>query len=97
GGQPVDVLSRRVDAEAGARGRSQVEALMEWHRAVVAGPDRDPIPVAHLRDVVRMDRRQVERDDTAALVGIQRAVELDLRDLARKDVEGVLDEPPLVL
>ena len=57
---------RRVDVEARAGRRRQVEPLVERHRAVVAGADRDPEAVEHLGDVVRVDARQVERDDAAA-------------------------------
>ena len=52
---------------------------MERHRAVVAGPDGDPVAVEDLGDVVRVDARQVERHDAAAQGRVQRAVELDVR------------------
>jgi hypothetical protein len=41
---------------------------VERLRAVVAGADRDRVPVEQRRDVVRVDPRQVERDDAASLV-----------------------------
>jgi hypothetical protein len=42
--------------------------------AVVAGADRDALQVEDLRDVVRMDVREVEGDDARAPLG-RRAVE----------------------
>jgi len=38
----VDVLAGRIDVERSSGGRSQVEALVERHRAVMAGADGDP-------------------------------------------------------
>src|SRR4029079_10081699 len=66
--QLVDVVGRRVDAEAGPGRRGQIEPLVERHRAVMAGPHRDAVAVEDLGDLVRMDARQVERHDTAAAI-----------------------------
>ena len=75
---------RRVDVEAGpGRGR-EVEPLVERHRAVVAGADRDADAVQDLGHVVRVDAGQVERHDAAAQVRVERPVQLDVRDLARQ-------------
>src|SRR3954447_11617346 len=47
-GEGIDVFAGRVDVEAGPGGRRQVEALVEWHRAVMARADGDAIAVQHL-------------------------------------------------
>ena len=88
---------RRVDVERRAGRGREVEPLVERHRAVVAGADRDPVAVEDLGHVVRVDARQVERDDAAAQVRVERAVQLDARDLARQDLERVGHELALVL
>src|SRR5262245_14553736 len=93
----IDVVAGRIDAEARPRSGRQVEALVERHRAVVAGPDRDTEPVEHLGDVVRVDARQVEWHYAAAGVGVQRAVQLDAGDARRQDLERVVDELTLVV
>ena len=51
GRQRVDVVARGVDAERGPGRGGQVEPLVERHRAVVAGPDRDAEAVEDLRHV----------------------------------------------
>ena len=62
---------------------------------MVPGAHRDTLPVEHLRDVVRMDAVDVQRDDArASLRG--RAVGRDPRELAQTP-ERVLDEIVLVL
>ena len=75
---------------------AEVEALVERHRAVVAGTDRDAVAVQDLGDVVRVDAREVERDDAAAEPG-GRAVDLDAGHLAREHLERVGDELALVV
>src|SRR5262245_9701646 len=96
-GKRVDVGLRRVDVEARPGRCRQVEPLVERHRAVVAGSHRNPEPVEDLGDVVRVDSRQVERDYAAPQIGVERTVELDLRDAPRQDLERVGNEAPLVL
>ena len=61
--QPVDLLGDGVEVEARARGRGDAEASHQRLGAVVAGADGDALPVEDLRDVVRMDPGDVERDD----------------------------------
>ena len=64
--QPVDLLGDRVEVEARARRRGDAEPRHQRLRAVVAGADGDAFPVEDLRDVVRVDPGDVERDDPGA-------------------------------
>ena len=70
-----------VEVEARARRRRDAEPRHQRLRAVVAGADRDALPVEHLRDVVRVDPVDVERDDPGAALR-RRAVARDAVDLA---------------
>src|SRR6187455_2485833 len=71
-GQALDVLGIVVDVEAGPRRRRQVVTLHEGLRAVVAGPNRDPLLIQDGRDVVWMDAIDDEADDAGMLVGAAR-------------------------
>ncbi len=61
----------------------------------MAGADRDAFHVEHLRDVVRVDVAEVERDDARAPVG-RRPVQLDARHVG-EPLERVGGELVLVL
>ena len=93
--QPVDVLARVVDVEAGARGRGHAQLAHQRLGAVVAGADADALAVAQLGDVVGVHARQLERDHAAAPVGVRRAEDPQALDL-RQALERVGREVALV-
>src|SRR4051812_49935890 len=67
--ESIDLVAHRVEVEAGAvRGRDP-ELLHQRLAAMVAGADRHALPVQDLRDVVRVNALDVERDDPGAPVG----------------------------
>ena len=68
---------------------------MERLRAVLAGADRDGLPVQQRGHVVRVHAGQVEGHDAGALVRGTRAVDLDARHLARQQVQRVLLTKPI--
>ena len=72
--------------------RREVRQVDQGRRPAIG----DAEAVQHLGDVMRVDARQVERDDPATGLGVQRPVQLDRGHLARKRVEGVGDEVALV-
>src|SRR3954454_9520089 len=90
----VDLLGDRVEVEARPIGSRDAELLHQRLAAVVAGADRNALQVEDLRDVVRMDVLEVERDDAGATIG-GRAVEPDARHL-RQAAERVGGELVLV-
>ena len=66
--EAVDLVRDRVDVEARAIRRGHAELAHERLAAVVACPNRDPVEVEHLRDVVRVDAVDVEGDDPGPAV-----------------------------
>jgi predicted enzyme related to lactoylglutathione lyase len=64
--ETVDFLGGGVDAEAGAGGGGDAEAVHQRLGAVVAGADGDAVAVEDLRDVVSVDSLQLEFEDTDA-------------------------------
>src|SRR3954463_15683893 len=93
-GELVDLGLRVVDEERGARGRGDAQLLRERLRAVVPGADRDPLLVEELREVVRVDAVDLEREDAAALLRALRPVDLGAE--AAEALEPVRDEALLV-
>src|SRR5260221_8733507 len=64
GDEPVDLFGERVEVEARACRRRDPETRHQRLGAVVPGANRDALPVEYLRDVVRVDPGDVERDDS---------------------------------
>ena len=65
--QAVDLLTCGVDAEAGARGGRDPEAVHQWLSAMVAGANRDPVAVEDFGYVVAVDALELERDGPEAI------------------------------
>ena len=59
---------RRVDAEAGARGAVEAEAVHQRLGAMMAGAHRDALAVEQRRDVVRVRPVEREADHAAAVL-----------------------------
>ena len=78
-GQAVDVVAAAVDAEGGAAGGRQAEALVQRLGAVVAGADGHRLAVEQRGDVVGVGLRQREGDDAGPLGGRARAVDARCR------------------
>src|SRR5258708_3639665 len=99
GDQPVDelvdLLLHRVQIETRAVRCGYAELLHQRLTAVMAGANRDALHVENLRDVMRMDPLDVERDDACAPLG-RRAVERDA-GYVREAPERVGSELLLVL
>ena len=93
--QPVDLLGRRVDAEAGAGRRGDAEAVHQRLRAVVAGADGDAVAVEDLGDVVGVDALELERDRADALGAAGRAEDAQAGDLGQA-LERVVGDLALV-
>ena len=64
----VDLVMRRVDREAGARGAVQTEPVHQRLGAVMAGAHRDALAIQQRRHVVRMRPIQRERHHAAAIL-----------------------------
>src|SRR6266508_3898530 len=68
-GEAVDLFRDGVEVEAGAVRRGDAELGHQRLAAVVPGPDRDALHVEDLRDVVRMDAVEIEREDARPPLG----------------------------
>ena len=74
---------RGVHGERRARGCRHAQALHQHLRAVVAGAHADAVASEDLGDVVRVDVREGERREAAAVLQLHRAVQRELRDGAQ--------------
>ena len=94
--QAVDLLGRRVDAEAGAGGGGDAEAVHQRLGAVVAGAHRDAVAVEDLGDVVGVDALELERDRAERAPGERgRAEDAQARHLGQP-LERVVGDLALV-
>src|SRR5215211_1642989 len=73
--QDIHFVSGVVDVEAGPRRTAHVERVHQDLTAMVSRPDRDPLVVDHLPQVVRMNVVDVEGDHTAPPLGLWGAVD----------------------
>ena len=62
----IDVPAGRVDLERGTGRGGEIEALVERHRAVVAGPDRHALAIQHLGDPVERLETGKDKEKTAS-------------------------------
>ena len=93
--EPVDLVRDRVEVEARAIRRCDAEPGHQRLAAVVPGANGDAVHVEDLRDVVRMDAFDVERDDSRAPVR-RRPVADEARHVG-KPLERVDEQLALVL
>src|SRR5437773_7079774 len=93
--EAVHFLGRVIYVEGCAGGRRDVQPLHQRLRAVVAGPDRDPLHVQDRRDIVRVDVAEGERDHAAAAGGILQAEPVESLHAGER-VQRILREFDLV-
>src|SRR4029450_7578685 len=70
GDEGVDLVGGGVQVDRGPGGGLDPEPAQQRLGAVVAGPDRDPVGVQHLGDVVGVDVAEGEGDHAAAGPGL---------------------------
>jgi hypothetical protein len=67
--EPVDLLRGSCTGRSSRDSSRPRRAASSAAGSSDAGADRDPLPVEHLGDVVRVDAVDVERDESDAAVG----------------------------
>src|SRR5262245_23494094 len=95
-GQRVNLLGRVVNRKAGPRRPHDSEGAHEWLGAVVASAHGDALRVQKGRDVMRVQARDAERHDRAAILGHARTVDTHPVD-AGQGSEGMPRQLSLVL